>query len=90
MSKTTENRFIRAHYNKALFVLGRALDGVQTLIEAAEGSPEKAYLTEYLEDLDQCSATLQLMKHHLFVEREKRKDPGAESAPARPDGTFQP
>lgn len=70
----TMEKTIRTHYNKALFVLGRALDGVQTLIEAAEGSREKAYLTEYLEDLDQCSATLQLMKHHLFVEREKHKD----------------
>ena len=74
MSNTNENRIIRTHYNKALFVVDRALAGVRAAIDAAEGSPERVYLTEYLEDLDQCSATLQLMKHHLFVEREKHKD----------------
>ena len=74
MRKTTENRTIRAHYNKALFVVDRALAGVRAAIDAAEGSPERACLTEYLEDLDKCSATLQLMKHHLFTEREKHKD----------------
>ncbi len=74
MDKSTEKRTIRAHYNKALFVLDRALAGVRAAIEAAEDCPERAYLTEYLEDLDQCSATLQLMKHHLFVEREKHKN----------------
>lgn len=74
MSKTTQKRTIRAHYNKALFVLDRALDGVRAAIDAAEGCQEREILTEYLEDLDQCSAALQLMKHHLFVEREKHKD----------------
>ena len=74
MSKSTENRTIRTHYNKALRVLDQAFAGVRAAIERAEGSPERACLTEYLEDLDKCSATLQLMKHHLYTEREKHKD----------------
>ena len=73
MGKTTENRTIRTHYNKALLVLDHALAGLRAAIDRAEGSPERACLTEYLEDLDQCSATLQLMKHHLFTERGKHK-----------------
>ena len=74
MAKTTNYRKIRTHYNKALRVLDYALAGIQAAIEAAEASRDRDFLTEYLEDFDYFNASLQLMKHHLFMEREKNKD----------------